>query len=85
MDTFNEKELEILFDAIGCWEAAPSKNGFTSALMGMMLPGQSKEEREETMDQKMEVAAAESETRQETSILIRAKIVQMKNALLAPA
>ena len=85
MEEFGEKELEILFDAMGCWENAPSKDGFSHALIGLMTRGDSKEEREEKMDQEMQVAAAESKTRQETSILIRAKIVQMKNILLTQA
>ena len=85
MDTFNEKELEILFDAVGCWETEPSKDGFSNALMGMMLPNQSKKERETQLEERLDEASAKSKTRQETAILIRAKIVQMKNCLLSPA
>ena len=83
MEQFSEKELEILFDAMGNWESAPAKEGFNKALMGMMLPDQSKQEREEKMTQRMAGGDAESKTRQETSILIRAKIVHMKNIILS--
>jgi len=80
-------ELNILIDAMTAWESRDSFSQMTGALMGAML-AQDDEQREANkakFEQDMEEKAEQQRREKETSIMIKAKLIGMKDKATAKA
>lgn len=77
----NEKEIEILIEAVESWEKEAFSSGFNSVLIDIVLPAKNVEERKRRADEVMEEAEMKSSLRKETSVLLRSKLLRMKNLI----
>ena len=78
----NQKELEIIDEALQCWEKQPNSDAFSGALLGSIFKSMARKEGE-TFDSKddsarQQIDAAEKicKSRKNQSLLLRAKIMQ---------
>lgn len=90
MIDLTEEEINVLINAVQCWEKEPSSEGtmkgMFSSLFNVLDPdwkNMSHEERAQRMEkdrrrQKEEIAAL-TELRRETSILLQAKLIAARN------
>lgn len=86
------QEINQLLEAIDAWEKEPMRNGFTDGMLGAMLNGLgpkegSQEERAEKFEretkQRIERSTIEERVRKESAILLKAKLITMRNELTA--
>lgn len=84
-------EIQNLIAALKAWETQPSTEGFTGALLGAMLCGLgSPEERSESKarakadsERGREKSERDCAIRREQSVLLQAKLIQIKNQILS--
>lgn len=84
MDQLTEKELEILVDAVKAWKNEGMNKAFSKSLITMMMP-KNPDDKEGTLNAStdiMDTASAEASLREETAILLQAKLIRMKNMLI---
>ena len=79
------EELDILIDAMTAWESRDSFGQLMGGLMGAMLAkdDEQREERHAQFEKTMEEKADQQRREKETSIIIKAKLIQMKDKLIA--
>ena len=73
-------DVETLIKAIDIWGVEPSASGFSkAAMMGYII--NDKEKCKNAMDDVMDKAKAETDSRKDTTTLIRAKLIQMRDKI----
>ena len=70
-----QAEIELLFEALEAWEEVPTREGFSSSLIGAML-AKDKESQEQTMTKTMDKSKQEELRRKRRSIMLKAKLIQ---------
>lgn len=80
---FTIQEINQLLEALRIWESEPNASGLQSSMLGIMLsgPDTNRVERERQMTSTMEKAKRESDVRRDQSIMIQAKLIQLRNEL----
>ncbi len=74
----NNDDIKLLMEALDALEQKASRDGFASAMIGMMLSDDKEKARLEA-HQEMEKAKLETEAIEEEIILLKAKLIQMKD------
>lgn len=86
------QEINQILESIEAWEKEPMSRGFSDSMLGMMLGGLSPKKEDEDArfarlerDQKVKLdkAAMEQRIRKESAILLKAKLITMRNELTA--
>ena len=75
---FTDEEIEIILDALDAWENQPSSSGMLMSLLGSALI-KDEEKAVQFFEKSAEESSRKSKSRRDRVILIKAKIVQMKN------
>lgn len=76
------EDVKILLDAVDEWKDAPSSDGFSGALLGLMINGEkTKEDRQIEFSKGLEEARRKSKSRQETAVLLKAKLIHLRDSL----
>ena len=82
MENLTAQEIDTLIDALGAWE----NKDLSGMIMGSMLKGiiskeGNKESAEREMEKDMEEFDRKRKARTEQSILLKAKLISMKNGI----
>ncbi len=84
-ETLNLEDIEVLIEALGKWETADSMSEMTGDLLGIIL-SPNEEKAKEYADQskaKSEERKLKGRVKAEQSILLKAKLIHMKDGLIA--
>ena len=80
----NNDDIEILMDALDAWERAPGKDDILSGVFAAMLLGSQDDESKEKFKKRSresgETAQLEVRTRKEQAIMLKAKLLMMRDA-----
>lgn len=80
---FTEQELNNLIEALDSWESKDSLGEFATGIFGAIFSDKLSEEEKSKREAKEEVEkrkrAAEKAIRKEQSIIMKAKLIQIKN------
>ena len=79
---FTSEEITILLKALDAWEHEATSGAMMGSMLGMAIL-KDKDESKKYMDETMQKADKETERRKEDAILLRAKLVTIKRALVA--
>lgn len=76
-----EADIELLFKALKAYEEQPSTTGLTMSIMMTMagLNGRTEEDRKASVTADMAQANREVRKREEECIMLKAKLLQLKN------
>ena len=82
MDNLTTAEIDVLIEALDDWES----RGLMGVMMGSLLTGlvekdKTKEDRARAVDEEMAQFQREKKGRKEQSILLKAKLISLKNKL----
>ncbi|KKK85785.1 hypothetical protein LCGC14_2769830 [marine sediment metagenome] len=78
------KDIEHLMDAVTEWERAPGRDAMSKSSMKMMLGAIAKVDRdkmEQELNSDMEESKMQESLREETAVLLKAKLIQMRNEI----
>ena len=76
---FDTREINDLMDAVECWEKDDGGELFVTLVGGMMTPPDQREEFMEERKKESEEKAAEKKARKERAILLKAKLISMRD------
>lgn len=74
----NNDDIQILMEALDALESKASRDAFSMSMIGLMLMDDKEEARREA-ERELEKAKAETEGMKERIILLKAKLIQMKD------
>lgn len=73
------EEINTLLEALDAWESQPTSSAAIGGMLGMALLG--KEKGDAYMEEAMDKSKSEVELRRERSIMLKAKLVELKRAV----
>lgn len=79
LSTLTDNDIELLLDALDVWESAPAQDGFLKGILSSVFI-KDEGKLDDKMTKTMDDANREAKLRRDSVILIKAKLVQMKNA-----
>lgn len=83
---FEFTDFELLLEAIEIWELDPSRDAFVSEMIGTLAgprPGESREQQTTGIKARLAETELQGRARRERGVVLRAKIIQMRNSLQA--
>lgn len=80
---FTIQEINQLIEALRVWEDEPTASGLQASMLGAMFssPDKDRSAREQQMTRTMEKAQRDTNVRRDQSIMIQAKLLQLRNDL----
>jgi len=79
---FTEDEINVLLEAVEAWEKEDAASGLMSMMLGAMLI-KDEAERDAMMEESKAATEAKTNAKKERAILLKAKLIQMRNANIA--
>lgn len=82
-DIFSIEDIETLIEALGDWENKHLESCFSVGVLGILLAPNDEpyEKQKQELTNSFNDAAGKTKMRKETSILLKAKLIQLKQAI----
>jgi hypothetical protein len=80
MEQLTGHDYDLLIEALDCWEASPHSSAMIGSIMSTLVI-KDKEASEKFIEKQMSETSLKVKSRKEQSILLKAKLLKMKDAV----